>query len=98
MADLGAGSNRPTPESDRGTGSVGTQGIVSAGVRAYIAALDFHHARVFGRREATTGLARFERLAEQVMTALLIRIYWESTAKPFERNADAGNARAPGGI
>ena len=38
------------------------------GAWAYIAALDIHHARVFGRCEATTGIAPFDRLVEQVMT------------------------------
>jgi hypothetical protein len=38
------------------------------GAWAYIAALDVHHARVFGRCEATTGIAPFDRLVEQVMT------------------------------
>jgi hypothetical protein len=38
------------------------------GAWAYIAALDVHHARVFGRCETTTGIAPFHRLVEQVMT------------------------------
>jgi hypothetical protein len=38
------------------------------GAWAYIAALDVHHARVFGRCESTTGIASFDRLVEQVMT------------------------------
>jgi len=38
------------------------------GAWAYIAALDVHHARVFGRCESTTGIAPFDRLVEQVMT------------------------------
>jgi hypothetical protein len=38
------------------------------GAWAYMAALDVHHARVFGRCEATTGIAPFHRLVEQVMT------------------------------
>lgn len=38
------------------------------GAWAYIAALDVHHARVLGRCEATTGIAPFDRLVEQVMT------------------------------
>ena len=36
--------------------------------RAYLAALDVHHARVFGRCESNTGIAPFHRLVEQVMT------------------------------
>ena len=35
---------------------------------AYLAALDVHRAKVFGRCEATTGIAPFERLVEQVMS------------------------------
>jgi hypothetical protein len=38
------------------------------GAWAYLAALDVHHARVFGRCETTTGIAPFARLVEQVMT------------------------------
>jgi hypothetical protein len=38
-----------------------------AGAWAYLAALDVHRAKVFGRCEATTGIAPFERLVEQVM-------------------------------
>jgi hypothetical protein len=38
------------------------------GAWAYIAALDVHRARVFGRCEPTTGIAPFDRLVEQVMT------------------------------
>jgi hypothetical protein len=38
------------------------------GAWAYLAALDVHHARVFGRCESTTSIAPFDRLAEQVMT------------------------------
>jgi hypothetical protein len=38
------------------------------GAWAYIAALDVHHARVFGRCEKHNGIAPFDRLVEQVMT------------------------------
>jgi hypothetical protein len=38
------------------------------GAWAYIAALDVHPARVFGRCETTTGIVPFDRLVEQVMT------------------------------
>jgi hypothetical protein len=38
------------------------------GAWAYMAALDVHHARIFGRCETTTGVAAFYRLVEQVMT------------------------------
>lgn len=39
-----------------------------AGAWAYLAALDVHRAKVFGRCEQTTGIAPFRRLVEQVMT------------------------------
>ena len=38
------------------------------GAWAYMAALDVHRAKVFGRCEATTGIAPFERLVGQVMS------------------------------
>jgi hypothetical protein len=38
------------------------------GALAYLAALDVHHARVFGRCEPQNGIAPFDRLVEQVMT------------------------------
>jgi len=38
------------------------------GAWAYMAALDVHHARVFGRCEAKNGIAPFDRLVDQVMT------------------------------
>jgi hypothetical protein len=38
------------------------------GAWAYIAALDVHHARVFGRCESTMGIAPFDRLVEQVIS------------------------------
>jgi hypothetical protein len=37
------------------------------GAWAYLAALDVHHSKVFGRCERTTGIAPFERLVDQVM-------------------------------
>jgi hypothetical protein len=37
------------------------------GAWAYLAALDVHRAKVFGRCERTTGIAPFERLVDQVM-------------------------------
>ena len=39
-----------------------------AGAWAYVAALDVHHARLFGRCEPTTGIDPFDRLVEHVMT------------------------------
>jgi hypothetical protein len=41
---------------------------VRGGAWAYLAALDVHRAKVFGRCEATTGIAPFERLVDQVMS------------------------------
>lgn len=38
------------------------------GAWTYIAALDVHHARIFGRCELKNGIAPFDRLVEQVMT------------------------------
>src|SRR4029450_13980538 len=38
------------------------------GAWAYLAALDVHHARIFGRCESKNGIAPFDRLVEQVMT------------------------------
>jgi hypothetical protein len=38
------------------------------GAWTYIAALDVHHARIFGRCEDRNGIAPFDRLVEQVMT------------------------------
>jgi hypothetical protein len=38
------------------------------GAWTYIAALDVHHARIFGRCEANNGITPFDRLVEQVMT------------------------------
>jgi len=43
-------------------------GYDRCGAWAYIAALDVHHARVFGRVDDTTGIEPFYRLVEQVMT------------------------------
>lgn len=50
------------------------------GAWAYMAALDVHRAKVFGRCEATTGIAPFERLVDQVMSQLPYvnarRVFW----------------------
>jgi len=40
------------------------------GAWAYLAALDVHRAKVFGRCEPTTGIAPFSRLVDQVITSL----------------------------
>lgn len=50
------------------------------GAWAYLAALDVHHAHVFGRCEPKNGIAPFDRLVEQVMTrspyAEARRVFW----------------------
>jgi hypothetical protein len=50
------------------------------GAWAYLAALDVHRAKVFGRCEPTTGIAPFERLVEQVMSQAPYntarRVFW----------------------
>jgi len=50
------------------------------GTLAYFAAYDVHRAQVFGRCEATTGMAPFARLVEHVMTtepyASARRVFW----------------------
>lgn len=50
------------------------------GAWAYLAALDVHRAKVFGRCEARSGIASFDRLVDQVMTqtpyAEARRVFW----------------------
>jgi DDE superfamily endonuclease len=50
------------------------------GAWAYLAALDVHRAKVFGRCETTTGIAPFERLVDQVMSQppydTAHRVFW----------------------
>ena len=50
------------------------------GAWAYLAALDVHRAKVFGRCEATSGIAPFDRLVEQVMSQAPYnrarRVFW----------------------
>jgi DDE superfamily endonuclease len=50
------------------------------GAWAYLAALDVHRAKVFGRCEATTGIAPFGRLVDQVMSQppynTARRVFW----------------------
>lgn len=51
-----------------------------AGAWAYLAALDVHRTKVFGRCEKSTGIAPFDRLVEQVMTQAPYRdarrVFW----------------------
>jgi hypothetical protein len=53
---------------------------VRKGAWAYLAALDVHRAKVFGRCEARSGIAPFDRLVDQVMTqspyAEARRVFW----------------------
>ena len=53
---------------------------VRGGSLAYLAAWDVHRAKVFGRCEATTGIAPFDGLVDQVMTtepyACAHRVFW----------------------
>jgi hypothetical protein len=53
---------------------------VRGGAWAYLAALDVHRAKLFGRCELTTGIAPFDRLVTQVMTqspyAEARRVFW----------------------
>ena len=42
------------------------------GAWAYLAALDVHRAKLFGRCEAKTGIAPFDRLVDQVMKQIRI--------------------------
>ncbi len=50
------------------------------GALAYLAALDVHHARLFGRCEPTTGIDPFDRLVTQVMRRKVYRearrVFW----------------------
>ena len=50
------------------------------GAWAYLAALDVHRAKVFGRCESTTGIAPFQRLVDQVMSQppyeTARRVFW----------------------
>ena len=50
------------------------------GAWAYLAALDVHRAKLFGRCEQTTGIAPFDRLVTQVMTQAPYRaarrVFW----------------------
>jgi hypothetical protein len=72
-----------------------------AGAWAYLAALDVHQARLFGRCERTTGIDPFGRLVKQVMTALPYRearrVFWIVDNGSSHRGARASpscNARS----
>ena len=62
--------SRTHPTEPPGPGRVGRveHEYTRGGAWAYLAALDVHRAKLFGRRERTTGIAPFGRLVAQVMT------------------------------
>ena len=73
-----------------------------AGAWAYLAAWDVHHAKLFGRCEATTGIAPFDRLVAQVMTVAPYRdahrVFWivdNGSSHRGERAAEELRARHP---
>jgi len=51
------------------------------GAWVYIAALDVHHARLFGRCESKNGIAPFDRLVEQVMTRVGFSGLWTTVPR-----------------
>jgi hypothetical protein len=72
------------------------------GAWAYLAALDVHHARLFGRCEPTTGIAPFDRLVDQVMRTAPYRdarrVFWivdNGSSHRGARAADRLQARYP---
>ena len=69
---------------------------VRHGAWAYLAAWDVHRARLFGRCEARSGIAAFDRLVEQVMTQepyrSARRVFWITDNGSAHRGA-AGDAR-----
>lgn len=72
------------------------------GALAYLAAWDVHRAKIFGRCEATTGIAPFGRLVEQVMTtepyASARRVFWvvdNGSSHRGQRAVDRLNQRWP---
>ncbi len=66
------------------------------GAWAYLAAWDVHHARLFGRGEARTGIVAFDRLVKQVMTEepyrSARRVFWITDNGSAHRGAK-GDAR-----
>ena len=67
-----------------------------AGAWAYLAALDVHHARLFGRCESTTGIAPVDRLVEHVMTSSPYRdarrVFWIVDNGSSHRGARRGTS------
>ncbi|MET7801804.1 transposase [Streptomyces decoyicus] len=69
----------PNPRPRPGQGDARHHTYGRGGAVAYLAAYDVHRAQVFGRCEATTGIAPFMALVEQVMTepyASDRRVFW----------------------
>ncbi len=62
----------------------------------YIAGLDVHHARIFGRCEEQNGIEPFDRLVEQVMTRPPYndarRVFWIVDNVRLTAAPDPGNA------
>jgi hypothetical protein len=70
------------------------------GAWAYLAALDVHRAKVFGRCETTTGIAPFERLVDQVMSQppynTARRVFWiMDNVRPIVARHRCGGLRRP---
>ena len=70
------------------------------GTLAYLAAWDVHHAKLFDRVEARTGIEPFGRLVEQVMTeepyASARTVFWVvDTAQAMPARPASGASRAP---
>jgi hypothetical protein len=68
--------------------------IRAAGAWAYLAALDVHQAKIFGRREAKTGIAPFDRLVHQVMSQQSLS---SGTNGLLDRRQRFFASRSPGG-
>ena len=70
-----------------------------AGAWAYLAALDVHRAKIFGRCELITGIAPFERLVEQVMRQSPYkearRVFWVMDNGSSHRGEASNSAAHP---
>jgi hypothetical protein len=76
------------------------QEYIRCGARVYVAALDVHRAKLFGRCEARNGMASFDQLVEQVMTYAPYRTApsgsfgSSATAPPIAANAALPGSKA----
>ena len=63
------------------------------GAWVYLAALDVHHCRIFGRCEQKNGIIPFDSLVDQVMTRLpyikALRVFWIVNNGPSHRGLPA---------